>query len=1092
MAEQPSQNNQDDVTSSQEEAENAAGTVDGQSKPDEENQDLDSFLDSFKEEGTDGENQEESEDDQELSQMISLMESQGPGLAPPETPKSEGAGEGEASDPILEEEEKEGESVPDVGSEGQVPDVTPDGEETGDKPVIQAAADDPASDQVETQEAEADLIAEEETGEEPDEPHDAPVEPSAEAGDDIESDVIESEEAKEFDTLPEGTEVVLDEGSPDQESTILTESESSEQEPESEPQAEEADASGEDIEELEVADSVDALLPTIGLDSEKKPESYAPAIPEGGLKDDGTPVEELVDDRIIDDFRELNRDLKSPDSGNLEESRTRILFIDDNADNLALFKGVLEPEQYDFTDAKNGEEALDILREGDIGITLLNLDIASQDGFELIEEAASDASLSQIPILVNSTSTEHIEKAMRLGASDYFVQPMSVIDVDFQIPIKFKNLLKVRQAELILAGETQSPEVSPTESTGEESSAALAAVPEVETAPPVDENADQEGDLAAAVAEAEPEEDIENLFEDDEDQKLEPEQEDDLAAAVAEAEPEEDIENLFEDDEDDKLEPEQEGDLAAAVAEAEPEEDIENLFEDDEDEKLEPEQEDDLAAAVAEAEPEEDTENLFDDDEDEKLEPEQEDDLAAAVAEAEPEEDIENLFEDDEDEKLEPEQEDDLAAAVAEAEPEEDIENLFEDDEDEKLEPEQEDDFAATFADDEPEDIENLFGDDDDESSLRGKKRQEIASMVAAGAVGATGTRSERNRVESDPTAAEILSEPAGKGSSQIWRSPELARGARKRLAEEGRLVPRKSSKKRLLYGVLAVFLVGTCIWAIWAKQTLTRTGDLTSLFPMPEFLKSEPPEILEPDMATETPPAEPEAAKPEMEIEPIPESLEETVIPETELEDFERARQDVAAPSSGEQRIARTRAAFRETVDRIAASGGSWWSPWKMMRESGETLNELVNDRSREDVLDAFGVDDERVAQNLNRESLVNYLTGKGFNIRGKDAYELSPREIFEVLSMREIKTREGIISILSLLKEKASASREAQAAKWEKIRPSHLAIRSKPLTIESPEISSVVWGSMGTSIQRVHGPGFIRISLQNEITSRGPGLVC
>ena len=1025
MAEQPSQNNRDDVTSSQEEAEKGKGTVDGQSKPDEGNQDLDSFLATFQEDGTDGENEEESEDDQELSQMISLMESGDPGLAPPETPKTEGAGEGEASDPILEEEEEEGESDAEVGSEAQVPDVTPEGEEIGNEAVIETTADDPVSVQVDTQEAEADLIAEEETGEKPDEPLDAPVEPMAETGDDIEGDVLGSEEAKEFDTLPEGTEVVLDDGAPDQEGTILTESESPEQEPDSEPQVEEADASGEDIEELEVADSVDALLPTIGLDSDKEPESYAPAIPEGGLEDDGTPVEELVDDRIIDDFRELNRDLKSPDSGNLQETRTRILFIDDNEDNLALFKGVLEPEQYAFTDAKNGEEALDKLREGDIGITLLNLDIASQDGFELIEEAASDASLSQIPILVNSTSTENIEKAMRLGASDYFVQPMSVIDVDFQIPIKFKNLLKVRQAELILAGEAQPPDVSPAESIGEEPIATLAAVPDVDTAAPVEENADQEGDLAAAVAEAEPEEDIENLFEDDESGKLEPDQEDDLAT-VAEAEPEEGIENLFEDEEE------------------------------------------------------------------EKIEPNQEDDLAAAVAEAEPEEDIENLFEDEESEKLEPDQEDDLAAAVAEAEPEEDIENLFEDEEEEKIEPDREDDLAATFADDEPEDIENLFEDEEEEPSFGDEKRTEIASMVAAGAVGATGTRSERSRVESDPTAAEILSEPTRKGSSPIWRSPDLARGAQKRLAEEGRLIPRKPRKKRMLLGVLALFLFGICIWAIWAKEKLNRTGDLTSVFPMPEFLTSDPPEILEPDMAMETPPVETEAAKPEMEIEPMAESLDETVIRETELENFERARQDAAAPSSREQRLARTRVVLRETVDRIAASGGSWWSPWKVMRESGETLNELVNDRSREDVLDAFGVDDERVAQNLKRESLVNYLTGKGFNIRGKDAYELSPRETFEVLSMREIKTREGIISMLSLLKEKASASREAQAAKWEKIRPSYLAIRSKPLTIDSPENSRGLWGGLGTGIQTVHGPGFTRKSLRNEITSQGPGLVC
>ena len=81
----------------------------------------------------------------------------------------------------------------------------------------------------------------------------------------------------------------------------------------------------------------------------------------------------------------------------------------------------------------SAEEAMEFLRArgrysgrapGLPHVILLDLKMPGMDGFALLEELKNDAELSAIPVMVLSSSDERldVERAHRLGASDYLVK----------------------------------------------------------------------------------------------------------------------------------------------------------------------------------------------------------------------------------------------------------------------------------------------------------------------------------------------------------------------------------------------------------------------------------------------------------------------------------------------------------------------------------------------------------------------------------------------------------------------------------------------------------------------------------------------
>jgi CheY-like chemotaxis protein len=79
----------------------------------------------------------------------------------------------------------------------------------------------------------------------------------------------------------------------------------------------------------------------------------------------------------------------------------RILLVDDDDDVREAFIDVLSDEGYEITTARNGCEALELLRRGPRpGIILLDLMMPVMDGFEFRAQQLADPSLADLPVVV--------------------------------------------------------------------------------------------------------------------------------------------------------------------------------------------------------------------------------------------------------------------------------------------------------------------------------------------------------------------------------------------------------------------------------------------------------------------------------------------------------------------------------------------------------------------------------------------------------------------------------------------------------------------------------------------------------------------
>ena len=108
------------------------------------------------------------------------------------------------------------------------------------------------------------------------------------------------------------------------------------------------------------------------------------------------------------------------------ETKT-VLVIEDELDVRNFAARVLEMEGYHVLKAGDGEEGMRLMREGRIGLVLLDLRLPKCSGWEVFALLKSEPGLSVIPIIVFTASAgvSQREKALSMGAADYLVKPLS-------------------------------------------------------------------------------------------------------------------------------------------------------------------------------------------------------------------------------------------------------------------------------------------------------------------------------------------------------------------------------------------------------------------------------------------------------------------------------------------------------------------------------------------------------------------------------------------------------------------------------------------------------------------------------------------
>ena len=109
-----------------------------------------------------------------------------------------------------------------------------------------------------------------------------------------------------------------------------------------------------------------------------------------------------------------------------QETKT-VLIIEDDADILEFASRVLELEGYHVLQTGDGDKGLELVRERECALVLLDLKLPGRDGWAVLEEIKADPALHTIPVAVFSASAAvaQVDKALSMGAVDYLIKPLS-------------------------------------------------------------------------------------------------------------------------------------------------------------------------------------------------------------------------------------------------------------------------------------------------------------------------------------------------------------------------------------------------------------------------------------------------------------------------------------------------------------------------------------------------------------------------------------------------------------------------------------------------------------------------------------------
>ena len=102
----------------------------------------------------------------------------------------------------------------------------------------------------------------------------------------------------------------------------------------------------------------------------------------------------------------------------------KLLVVDDEARIRELIKKYATIEQYDVTEAENGMQAVELCRQQDFDLIIMDVMMPDLDGFSACREIRKT---SAVPILMLSARGEEYDKlhGFELGIDDYVVKPFS-------------------------------------------------------------------------------------------------------------------------------------------------------------------------------------------------------------------------------------------------------------------------------------------------------------------------------------------------------------------------------------------------------------------------------------------------------------------------------------------------------------------------------------------------------------------------------------------------------------------------------------------------------------------------------------------
>ncbi len=119
-----------------------------------------------------------------------------------------------------------------------------------------------------------------------------------------------------------------------------------------------------------------------------------------------------------------------------------ILVVDDQPPNIRLLDAVLSPRGYRVLRAASGEEALDLLRDEQPHLVLLDILMPGMDGYEVCRRIREDPDTAFLPVvMVTASDTQQKVRAIEAGADDFITKPFD----QGELLARVKSLVRVKR-----------------------------------------------------------------------------------------------------------------------------------------------------------------------------------------------------------------------------------------------------------------------------------------------------------------------------------------------------------------------------------------------------------------------------------------------------------------------------------------------------------------------------------------------------------------------------------------------------------------------------------------------------------------------
>ena len=118
-----------------------------------------------------------------------------------------------------------------------------------------------------------------------------------------------------------------------------------------------------------------------------------------------------------------------------------VLIVDDLVANVSLLKQMLQEAGYTNVSATtNPTDVRNLHQKYQYDLILLDLQMPTMSGFEVMEELKADQADAFLPVLVITAQPDHKLQALKAGARDFISKPFDITEVKTRI----RNMLEVR------------------------------------------------------------------------------------------------------------------------------------------------------------------------------------------------------------------------------------------------------------------------------------------------------------------------------------------------------------------------------------------------------------------------------------------------------------------------------------------------------------------------------------------------------------------------------------------------------------------------------------------------------------------------